>query len=102
MIIRSLLLLTKHHRSSRPISSESTRFDTSKLDVPLWLNFARDCFCEALDSPFGGTVDAEGGNADLAANGGDLLDAAASGLIDFAHDFEGFAGHMEEAEEVDL
>lgn len=38
----------------------------------------------------------------MAADGGDLLDFAAGGRVGFAHDFEGAAGYVEEAEEVDL
>lgn len=38
----------------------------------------------------------------MAADGGDLLDFSARGRVGFAHDFEGAAGYVEEAEEVDL
>ncbi len=101
MIICRKSLLRKRHAAARPIGSEPAGLHARELDAPLGFYFLRNGFGEALDGPLGRAVDGEHGHATLAADGGDLLDDAAGGLL-FTHDLHGFAGDGDEAEEIDV
>lgn len=102
VIICRLFLLAKHHTAPCPVCAESTRLNASQLDVPFRLQLMGQGLGEALDCPFRGAVDAEGGYAALTTNGCDLLDFASRWLVHLAHDLERFASHMDQAKEVDL
>lgn len=102
VVISRVLVLGKVHAAAGPVGSESARLDAGELDAPFRLDFMADGLGEALDRPLGGTVDAEGRDTALAANGSDLLDHAARWRVLLAHNLHCLASAVNEAEEVDF
>lgn len=100
VVVSRVLLRPEIHRPPRPVRPESAGLDASELDAPLWLQLLLQSFREAFHRPLAGAVDAERRHAALAADGRDLLDAAAGRGVLLAHGLEGCARDVQKAVEI--
>lgn len=96
------MVLSKGHRSTSPVSSESTWLNASKLDAPFRLELLIERLGEAFDGPLAGAVDCECWDTGLTSNGSDLLDLAAGWRVLLSHDLQSFSCDIDQAKEVDL